>query len=302
MKAEHDVVALAATKPVEINKVSQSISEVTRRAILDFLSVSDSHWAGRLSDSEFLSRIYDLETLPSTDYRFSSAASDIAQHRDYWTDWDEDWIFHDDRFNLLHVTDEQFARFLSETIHPVVREDEEETLTLLTAYNERLKVDGWSLVTVEQLSGRPVYVAQASGRRHEMFEPPTGWAKVDRQLNEVRQRLQVASSEEQFQSVGLLCRETIISVCQEVYDPNRHPPIDHIVPSNTDAKRMLEAFLRAEIPGSSNEEARAHAKAAFKLALALQHRRTADFQMAALCAEATTSVVNLLTILTGRRS
>jgi uncharacterized protein (DUF1778 family) len=47
--------------------------------------------------------------------------------------------------------------------------------------------------------------------------------------------------------------------------------------------------------------ATAHAKEALRLALALQHRRTADFRMAALCAEATNSVVNILAVLVGRR-
>ena len=35
--------------------------------------------------------------------------------------------------------------------------------------------------------------------------------------------------------------------------------------------------------------------------LALQHKRTTDFRMAALSAEATSSVVNLLAVLCGRR-
>jgi hypothetical protein len=66
-------------------------------------------------------------------------------------------------------------------------------------------------------------------------------------------------------------------------------------------KRLLDSIFAAELRGSANEEARAHAKAAVKLALALQHKRTADFRMAALCAEATSSVINLLAVLSGRR-
>jgi hypothetical protein len=50
---------------------------------------------------------------------------------------------------------------------------------------------------------------------------------------------------------------------------------------------MLEAIFETELRGSSNEEARAHAKAAVRLALALQHKRFADFRTAALCAEGT---------------
>lgn len=134
-----------------------------------------------------------------------------------------------------------------------------------------------------------------------MFEEPTGWLKVDRQLQEMRFRLDSAETEEQFQSVGLLCREVLISVAQEIYDPTRHPPVDDRTPSDTDAKRMLEAIFESELKGSSNEEARAHAKAAVRLALALQHKRMAEFITAALCAEGTWSVVNMLAIIAGRR-
>lgn len=101
--------------------------------------------------------------------------------------------------------------------------------------------------------------------------------------------------------MGLLCREVLITVAQEVFDPVNHDPGDGVSPSETDAKRMLEAIFNSKLRGSANEAARAHAKAALRLALALQHKRTADFRMAALCAEATSSVVNILAVIAGRR-
>ena len=64
---------------------------------------------------------------------------------------------------------------------------------------------------------------------------------------------------------------------------------------------MLEGFIAAELAGSSNEEVRRHAKAALALANSLVHRRTATFREAAMCAEASTAVVNLLAIISGRR-
>jgi hypothetical protein len=137
--------------------------------------------------------------------------------------------------------------------------------------------------------------------RAVVFEEPTGWQKVDRQIQEMRSRLETASNEEQYQAVGLLCREVLISAAQEIFAANAHPIPDGIKPSDTDAPRMLEAIFDADLKGSANEEARRHAKAAVKLALALQHKRTADFRTAALCAEGTLSVVNLLAIIAGRR-
>jgi len=277
------------------------ISEVTRRAIIDYLASSGVDWAGRLPEDDFLARLYDLTAMRSNDHRIRNAAGDIHQHRINWRDWEDDWVFYDSRFNLLRAPDDEFLRFLCETVHPVVRPDSDAARELVTAYNRELARDGWSLVEAKQISGRPVFAPQKIGQRAQVFEEPTGWQKVDRQLQEVRLRLDTAESEEQYQAVGLLCREVLISAAQEVYDSERHTSQDGVAPSETDAKRMLEAFFTSELRGSANEEARAHATAALRLALALQHKRTADFRIAALCAEATSSVVNILAVLAGRR-
>ncbi len=280
--------------------MAKTITEVTRRAIFDHLTAGID-WAGRLKDDEFLSRLYDLTAMESDDSRFPNAAGDIYQHRVNWRDWDNDWVFNDRRFNLMQCDDDEFLRFLCETVHPSVRPDSDAARELVDIYNKELAADGWQLVEKREISGRPVFAAQRSDERVQVFDEPTGWQKVDRQLHEVRLRLDTATSEEQYQAVGLLCRETLISVAQEVYDPSRHVSTDGVEPSRTDAKRMLEAVFENGLRGSAREELRAHAKAALRLVLALQHRRTADFTMAALCAEATSSVVNQLAVLAGRR-
>lgn len=282
------------------DQTQNDISEVTRRTIIDTFSVANISWAGRLQDDEFLARLHDLSKMPSFDHRYKDAAGDIYQHTVRNSDWDSGWVFYDRRFNLLHASDAEFLRFLCETVHPIVRPDSEAVDALVGIYNEALAADGFQIVAGRMVSGRPIFAAQ-SARRVVIFEEPTGWQKVDRQSQEMRSRLDAAGTEEQFQSVGLLCREVLISVAQEVYDPARHPLVDEKAPSDTDARRMLEAIFEAELKGSSNEEARAHAKAAVRLALALQHKRLADFRTAALCAEGTLSVVNMLAIIAGRR-
>jgi hypothetical protein len=281
--------------------MANEITEVTRRNIIDYLTASGTSWAGRLPEDEFLARLYDLSDLPSTDHRFRNAASDIRQHRLNWSDWPDDWVFYDARFNLLRDSDEAFLRFLCETIHPVVRPDSVEAREMAVIYKNELQADGWRIVEGKQISGRPIFVAERLRGRTDIFEEPTGWPKVDRQLQEVRMRLDTADSEEECQAVGLLCREVLISVGQVVFDPNKHKSLDGVVPSSTDAGRILESIFETELRGGPNKEARTHAKAALRLALALQHKRTADYQMAALCAEATASVVNLLAVISGRR-
>jgi len=130
---------------------------------------------------------------------------------------------------------------------------------------------------------------------------PTGWMRVDRTVTEMRTRLAGAKTEEQFQSVGLLGRELLISAAQQVFNESRHPTLDGVAASATDAKRMLEAYIAVELGGGINEYVRKHAKAALDLAVQLQHRRTATFRDAAVCVEATTSVVSLIAIIAGLR-
>ncbi len=64
---------------------------------------------------------------------------------------------------------------------------------------------------------------------------------------------------------------------------------------------MLGAYIAEELVSGPNEEARAHARAALKLAVALQHHRTADFRQAAMCVEATATVINVIAIVSRRR-
>ncbi len=75
------------------------ITRATRRDIIDLFS--EYHWAVRLEETKFLGRLFDLETIPSTDPRFKNAQGDIWQHRVNNDDWDSDWVFDDPRFNLL---------------------------------------------------------------------------------------------------------------------------------------------------------------------------------------------------------
>ena len=136
--------------------------------------------------------------------------------------------------------------------------------------------------------------------RVEQYEA-TGWERVDRNVGGLRDRLASSTTEEQFQVVGLLCREALISLAQAVYVLERHPTLDGVAASATDGKRMLEAYIAVELGGGAHNEARKHARSALDLAVNLQHKRTAAFRDAAMCVEATTAVINIIAIVSGRR-
>ncbi len=140
------------------------ISETTRRDIADAILVERVNWSGTLEEPEFMSRIFDLSALPSTDGRFSDAAGDIWQHRvNNPSDWQDNWLFYDERFNLMNCEDDLFLKFLCETIHPVVRPDVAEAEKLCQLYNGFLKNDGFQLVEKTRISGKPVYVGRHVG-------------------------------------------------------------------------------------------------------------------------------------------
>jgi hypothetical protein len=133
------------------------------------------------------------------------------------------------------------------------------------------------------------------------FPEPTGWEKIDKNLALAQRNLMGAQTELELQNVGLICRETLTDLAQQVFSSEKHTISDVNKVSKTDAKRMLDAYISHELGGASNEEVRGHAKAASKLANALTHRRTAAFREAALCLEATASLINIIAIISGQR-
>ena len=137
------------------------VTEVTRRNIFDALTVERINWAGRLDEPSFLSRIFDLSNIRSSDTRFKDAAGDIWQHRiNNPTDWSDDWIFTDKRFDLLRCEDSIFLQFLCQLLHPIVRADSAEVNKLKQLFNEFLSEDGFELVEKASISGRPIFAAR----------------------------------------------------------------------------------------------------------------------------------------------
>jgi hypothetical protein len=141
----------------------EGLSRSVRQNIFDGLKIDRVQWSGCLEDVEFLERLFDLKNLPSTDSRFKDAARDIWQHRvNNPTDWDDDWIFGDSRFNLLKGPTDVFLRFLCEMVHPVVRPNRDEAIKLVQHFNDQLCREGWELVEEEKIAGRPRFVARRS--------------------------------------------------------------------------------------------------------------------------------------------
>lgn len=131
-----------------------SLSEITRKNILNELYHKQDLW-GKYDVVAFLKRIWNLDSMPSTDFRFVTATEDIWQHMISNNDYDEKYLL-EDYLELLLISDEVFINFLEQLVHPIVREqpEQQEYIDLL---NQHLINDGFKFFPFTQLSGYPVY-------------------------------------------------------------------------------------------------------------------------------------------------
>jgi hypothetical protein len=101
---------------------------------------------------------------------------------------------------------------------------------------------------VNDLFGDLTRTIRDGGKSGGQSPKPTGWPRVDRAVTELRERLASAASEEQFQAVGLLCREALISLAQAVFDPAAHPTLDGLEAKpdrcKADARRLHRRGVR----------------------------------------------------------
>lgn len=162
-------------------KQQNKITTITRKNISDELKINNLSYNGRLEEPDFLNRLYNLQQLPSRDYRYTNAYDDIYQHMVMNYDWEDGWVFTDTRFNLMHTDDEKYLRFLAETLHPAVRTDEKEILQMQEIYNNNLKNDGYEIIQVSELSSKPVFEGRLKtiGFSHQIENK----AEIKRYLN-----------------------------------------------------------------------------------------------------------------------
>ena len=122
---------------------------------------------------------------------------------------------------------------------------------------------------------------------------PTGWERVDRSIEEMRNRLRAADTEEKYQAIGMLGRETLISIAQQVFNKMIHPSLDGTDISPTDAKRMFEAYLSYEL-NSESEKCVKFVKAAVDLSNQLTHDRNATKRAAGICVIAVSMIASMI--------
>ena len=133
----------------------------------------------------------------------------------------------------------------------------------------------------------------------ETFVKLNDWERIDRTITKIKRDSYVAQNEEEFQTIGLLCRDVIISLAQAVYNPTVHGDTDdsgtHIGPS--DAVRMLNNYISVTLTGRDNKELRDYIKAANALANQLTHKRSATKMNMLLTMSSTFALINFIGII-----
>jgi hypothetical protein len=135
-----------------------SISELTRREIIQTILSIQGDFYGKLDLIQFLNRIFPLREMPTTDHRsgINNAEDDIRRHMIANNDWDEESLLID--YLGLHLcTDDIFISFLCLVIHPTVISSDVCVEDLVSKMNTSLKNDGFELVLTTKLSERKVF-------------------------------------------------------------------------------------------------------------------------------------------------
>lgn len=128
------------------------------------------------------------------------------------------------------------------------------------------------------------------------------WERINRTVIKIKQDSRTAQEEEDFQKIGVLCRDVIISLAQAVYNPEIHGTNDEngVPIGKADAVRMIGNYVSVKLAGSINDELRAYAKATNKLANHLTHKRDASRSEMLMTVSATIALINFIGVLEGK--
>lgn len=238
------------------NVRSKGISREIRQNLFDGFRMDKILWSGSLEETEFLERVFDLQKMPSYDSRYKDAAGDIWQHRvNNPLDWPDDWIYGDQRFDLMGCPDDLLLKFLSEMVHPVVRPDRDEALRLVNHINDQLSRAGWALVEQEPIAGRPRFVASRSnaiGRRSHSRARTVADALDASWMQKEIQRLEAAVERDPALAIGT-AKDLVESCCKTILSKRgKSPAKSDDLPTITKA---LVKELRL-VPEGIPEEAR----------------------------------------------
>ncbi len=178
------------------------ISEITKRDILDlFKNGVDVGWLdtdlraypyhGRLSEIDFLNRLYPLNKMKSDEERFQNLEQVIYQHTVNNDDYEANWIFTDERFPLKDGSDADYLRFICEIFHPVALKESDVSKKYFDLISSLLRKDGYELYPQDEISGRNVYSWRELTEKEVNFN---GFLPFSQRLDKIEKLPSIAKS------------------------------------------------------------------------------------------------------------
>jgi hypothetical protein len=231
------------------------VSERTRKNILDMLRRNKVSWNGALFETDFLTEIFDLTALPSRDPRFTDMAADICQHRVMNNDWPDDWVYDDDRLNMIDLPDAKFLRFAEQLVDGTVRPDTIEASGLAQKLNSELHRDGWGLVEIDTWRGDKRLRAQPRNSAYALAEKSL--RRIATVLNSAGMHQELARIETAIDTdpplaIGM-AKELVETCCRHIADR-----LQLEVPPTADMPELVKATLKALqlVPEGISEQAK----------------------------------------------
>jgi len=246
----------------------KKLSEVAKRDIQDLFTCGVTlpggetktiNWAGRYDDVDFLARLYNLEDLPSYDHRYRTAEGDIRCHTNF-RDWEDDWVFSDDRFQLKSGEDEFFLRFLCEVFHPAVTQHSVEDEAQPEYYYFRqisgvLRSEGYELYETKRLANKPVFDWRLVGGPTAVIEKQTEAIKEYFTSDHLRQQIEIMQKSVESNPTEAIgkAKELVESCCRTILErygqaANENAEIPELM------KETVKVLGSAFVPDSVNDQ------------------------------------------------
>lgn len=197
--------------------MAKQITNLTKESILNLLKngienpifdfVDRIDYYGRIPEIQFLKRLYDIDSMPSSDSRYPDMESDILQHTFYNDDWETYWVLTDERLPIVDGEDEEYLRFISEIFHPEVRKENGSWQVVLSEINHLLHKDGYQLYAFDNISGRDVY--RWSFYTEKVNEFPIPFSQRNNKQNEIPASTQTGLNENRTTFIKFLKRYDI---------------------------------------------------------------------------------------------
>jgi len=238
-----ELVPMVVSLPGRPDLEGGPVSYRTRRALIRMMQAMEIPWQGAVGDVAFLEKVFDLEALPSHDGRYTSAAGDIYQHRYNNDDWFADWIFGDERFDLMDVSDAVFLQFMERLVASDVRPDPDEAAWLAERINAELQRSGWTLVARESLSGELRYRAEPWDALHRRsYEALRSSAAIlsSSWMQQELSRMEAAVDSDPALAIGT-AKEMLETCCKKITEDLSLEGL----PQNPDLPQLVKAVTKA---------------------------------------------------------